>query len=453
MTIARDLARRWRDAPMLPDEVAHAAKMHLLDSIGVGLAASRQEIGKPYRRFADTIASGGPASIFGTRTGAAAADAALVNGGLIHSLEFDDTHTASIAHGSSVMTACALAAGEAHGASGADLIRAYVLGWEALIRMGAAAPGAFQARGFQLSSVGGALASALVAAALARLDEDETVAAIGIALSQASGVFEFLSNGSTVKSLHSGWAAHAGILAANLARAGLTGPETSFEGRFGLFRSFAGEPEAADRFAGELSTFGRRWRLTEAAYKFYPCCHYIHPFIEAARLLQDRGVTAEDVEALVLDVPEGAGGIICEPWEAKLAVESGHAMRWSLPLVFATQMLHGQVDLDTFERLPDERVKQLAARITWRPLQNATFPQRFEAAAECRLHSGGVRAVRVDDAYGNISRPPRHDDVMRKFRANASRAMPADVADALATAIMALDKADDLTGLGRSLRC
>ena len=101
------------------------------------------------------------------------------------------------------------------------------------------------------------------------------------------GVFEFLSNGSTVKSLHPGWAAHSGIMAANLARAGLTGPETSFEGRFGLFRAFAGEGEAADRFARELTTFGRRWCLMEAAYKFYPCCHYIHPFIEAGRLLQD----------------------------------------------------------------------------------------------------------------------------------------------------------------------
>ena len=452
MTIARELVRKWRQAPVLPGDVVDAAKLHLLDSIGVGLAASRQHVGEPYRRFSAEIANSGPASVFGASGGASAADAAIVNGGLIHSLEFDDTHTASIAHGSSVMTACALAAAEAAGASGADVLQAYVLGWEALIRVGAAAPGSFQARGFQVSSVGGALDSALVAGDLMRLDEDRLVAAIGIALSQASGVFEFLSNGSTVKSLHPGWAAHSGIMAANLARAGLTGPETSLEGRFGLFRAFAGEGEAADRFARELATFGQRWCLMEAAYKFYPCCHYIHPFIEAGRLLQDSGVTAQDVESVVLHVPEGASGIICEPWSTKLAAESGHAMRWSLPLVFASQMVHGQVDLATFDRLPNERVQSFATRTAWRPLQGAVFPQRFEAEAECRLASGEIRRVRVDDALGNTSRPPSQDAVLTKFRANASLAMPGDGVGALAAHIMALDKADDLAELGQLLR-
>ena len=442
MTVARQLVRRWREVPALPDPVVQVAKMHLLDSIGVGLAASRQQSGEPYRRLSED-ASGGPASIFGARSGATAADAAMINGGLIHSLEFDDTHTASIAHGSSVMTACALAAGETAGASGADLIRAYVLGWEALIRIGAAAPGSFQACGFQVTSVGGALVSALVAADLARLDEDRLVAAVGIALSQASGVFEFLSNGSTVKSLHSGWAAHSGIMAANLARAGLTGPETSFEGRFGLFRSFANDAGAAARFTKELATFGQQWHLMDAAYKFYPCCHYLHPFIEAGRKLQELGVSAGDVESLMLHVPPGASGIICEPWESKLTVGSGHAMRWSLPLVFASQMVHGDVNLDTFNHLPDGDVAELATRIAWQPMQDAAFPQRFEAAAECRLRSGVAHSVRVDDAYGNTGRPPAQEEIMRKFRANASLAIPVDTADALATEIMAIDRASE----------
>jgi 2-methylcitrate dehydratase PrpD len=452
MTVARDLVCRWRQAAALPGDVVHVAKMHLLDSIGVGLAASRHQVGEPYRCFANQIANGGAASIFGASTGAAAADAALINGGLIHSLEFDDTHTASIAHGSSVMTACALAAAEASGASGSDLLRAYVLGWEALIRIGAAAPGSFQARGFQVSSVGGALVSALAAGELIHLDESRAVAAIGIALSQASGVFEFLSNGSTVKSMHPGWAAHSGIMAASLARAGLTGPETSFEGRFGLFRTFADDAHAADRFAHELATFGRQWRLMEAAYKFYPCCHYIHPFIEAGRLLQNGGATEQNVASIVLRVPEGASGIICEPWDTKLAAESGHAMRWSLPLVFASQMVHGQVDLATFDSLPNERVRQFASRIAWRPLQGAAFPQRFEAEAECRLANGDVRSVRVDDAFGNTSRPPDQEAILRKFRANASLAMIGDAAGALAVHVMALDNANDLAELGRLLR-
>jgi 2-methylcitrate dehydratase PrpD len=453
MSIARQLARSWRAAPVLPEAVARVAKMHLLDSVGVGLAASRQPAGEAYRRFSIDLSHEGPSSVFGARTGAAADDAALINGGLIHSLEYDDTHTGSIAHGSSVMTACALAVAQSIGASGSDLLGAYVLGWETLIRIGRAAPGGFQASGFQVTSVGGALVSALIAAYLGRLDDDRMVAAQGIALSQASGVFEFLSNGSTVKSLHPGWAAHSGIMAANLAKAGLTGPETSFEGRFGLYRSFARDGDAAARFASDIGSLGQQWRIMEAAFKFHPCCHYIHPFIEAADRLRILGVTGEEVEALVLHVPEGASGIICEPWEDKLTAASGHAMRWSLPLVFASKMVHGEVTLDTFNRLPDSAVVDLARRISWQPMRNARFPKRFEAEVDCRQRSGAVQHVRIDDAYGNAGRPAAYEEVLKKFRTNASRTIAADQGDALAAEIMAIDKSNSLVPLGQLLRC
>src|SRR5438445_11610685 len=107
------------------------------------------------------------------------------------------------------------------------------------------------------NSCTGALASAHLAAELMDLDEDRTVAAIGIALSQASGVMEFLTNGSSVKSLHPGWAAHGGVIAATLARAGMTGPETSLDGKHGLFRQFTGDESAAGRFRALIGDLGR----------------------------------------------------------------------------------------------------------------------------------------------------------------------------------------------------
>ena len=212
VTLARELVRAARAASgnPLPDEVVLAARLHLVDAIGVGLASAGSPIGAAYRAYAADVAKGGPATVFGQATGASAADAALVNGGLIHSLEFDDTHTASIAHGSAVLAAAALAVAETQNASGAALLGAYARGWEVLIRFGLAAPNGFHAKGFMSTSVTGTLASALLAAELMGLDEDRSVAAIGIALSQASGVMEFLTNGSSVKSLHPGWAAHGG---------------------------------------------------------------------------------------------------------------------------------------------------------------------------------------------------------------------------------------------------
>ena len=436
----------------LPEEVSQAARLHFMDALGVGLAAAGSPVGTPYRIFSKGNSDRGPATILGRSHGASAADAALVNGGLMHSLEFDDTHTGSIMHGSSVVAAAALAAGEAAGASGAGVLGAYVRGWEALARFGLAAPGRFHAQGFQATSVAGTLAAALVAAELHGLDEDLSVAALGIALSQSSGVMEFLSNGSSVKSLHSGWAAHGGVLAALLASASMTGPQTSLEGRWGLFRQFAGDDGAAQRMRGLIGSLGEKWHLPEAAFKFFPCCHYLHPFIEAAGILAARGLRAAEVKSIVCEVPAGAAPVICEPWERALAPPTGHAARWSLPVVVAARLVEGKVDLATFERQAAPAVSELARRIRWVPLENARFPERFEAVIRCETVSGASQAVRIDDVDGNHTRPPSAQRVREKFSANAARALAPGAVEALAQAAERLSSAPDLDALTRALR-
>jgi 2-methylcitrate dehydratase PrpD len=454
MTLARKLVAALRAASQAPlgEDVASAARLHLLDACGVGLAAAGSPVGAAYRGLAEELAKGGAATVFGHAAGAAPADAALLNGGLIHSLEFDDTHTASIAHGSAVIAATALAVGEARRASGATLLGAFARGWEVLIRFGLASPTGFPSRGFQNTSVAGTLAAALVAAELLGLTEDQSVAALGISLSQASGVFEFLTNGSSVKSLHPGWAAHGGVIAALLARSGMTGPETSLEGRFGLFRQFAGDEAAPERFRALIGDIGRRWHLPDAAYKFHPCCHYLHPFIEAAGVLAQRGVGAEDAARILCRVPAGEAPIICDPWERKQAPETGHAARWSLPIAVATRLVEGKVDLATFESPAGAAVRELAGRIRWEPLPDARFPERFEAEIVCETKAGRTETVRIDDVYGNRTRPPGAEPILAKFRANAARSLPAAAIASVERAVEDLAAAPDLGALSRALR-
>src|SRR5688572_9472426 len=453
MTLARELVRAARGASStpLPEDVATAARLHLLDAIGVGLAAAGSPIGAAYRGFAAEVVKGGPATVFGQSSGAGAADAALINGGLIHSLEFDDTHTASIAHGSAVLAAGALAVAEAQNAGGEALLGAYARGWEVLIRFGLAAPNGFHAKGFMSTSVTGALAAALLAAELMRLDEERTLAALGIALSQSSGVMEFLTNGSSVKSLHPGWAAHGGVVASMLARTGMTGPETSLDGKHGLFRQFTGDEAAAGRFRALIGGLGREWHLPKAAYKFYPCCHYLHPFIEAAGQLAERGVRANDVERMVCRVPQGEAAVICEPWETKQAPATGHAARWSLPIAVAARLVEGKVDLATFETTASGAVREFARRVAWEPLPGACFPERFEAELVCTTKNGN-QSVRIDDVFGNHTRPPGAEAVLAKFRANAARSLKRDAITALERAAQNLGAARELTALSAALR-
>ena len=300
--------------------------------------------------------------------------------------------------------------------------------------------------------MGGTLAAALIGADLGGLDESQTVAAIGIALSQSSGVFEFLSNGSSVKSIHPGWAAHSGLLAAQFARAGMTGPETAIEGKFGLFATFAGDATAAERLGGLLGDFGTRWHLLDAAFKFHPCCHYIHPFIEATGLLADQGVTAGNLTRLICRVPQGAAVIICEPWAAKQSPASPHAARWSLPMAVAARLAEGRVTLATFETPFPEQTRNLATRIEWEPLQNARFPSRFEAELTAELDDGRVLTMRVDDVYGNASRPASEADIRQKFRANAALALDDAAIASLEQSVADLDTAASLAAISAALR-
>lgn len=453
MTPVRAMIAKLRNADnaSIPADIMACAKMHFADAVGVGLAASSSDIGAPYLGLLEANQRGA-ASVFNANVGLSPVDAALINGGLIHSLEFDDTHTASIVHGSAVIAPAALAMGESAGASGREMLGAFVRGWEVLIRLGLAAAGKYQANGFQVTPVGGTLASALVAADLMKLDDDRTIAAIGIALSQASGVFEFLSNGSSVKSLHPGWAAHSGITAARLAASGMTGPETALEGRFGLFRTFARDESAAERFSALIETIGRRWYLSDAAFKLFPCCHYIHPFLEAIDMLSIAGVTQDKIEKVICRVPAGAATIVCDPWDIKLNPLTPHAARWSLPIVMAEYWIEGSVTLGTFERPSSVRVHDLAKRMSWESLQVAQFPEKFGAEVVCYLKGGETQTVRIDDVYANASRPAKPEQIRAKFRSNAACAFEDDAVDRLETMLNHLEGAPHLGALTAVLR-
>lgn len=453
MTPARRIARfatglRLADVPA---PVVAAAKLHFLDALGVGLAASTVPLSAGWSEAARRIGGGGPATVLGRREGSSATAAALANGSLVHSLEYDDTHIRSVVHGGAVAAPAALAVAEESGAGGDRLLAGYIAAWEVMIRLGLAAPGAYQANGFQISAVGGALGAAAAAAAVAGLTEDRAVAAMGIAGSQASGLLEFLSDGSTVKALHPGWAAHTGIAAAALAETGMTGPETVLEGRFGFLAAFARDRDAAGRLDGLLEDFGRVWLLPEAAFKLFPCCHYIHPFLEAMAALIREGVGAENLASLTCRVPPPMAPLICEPWERRQSPASGYDGKWGLAYCLAALMVTGRVDVETFARPPDPAIVEVARRIGWEPLEPHGFPDRFEAVLEARASDGGQRRAEVAQVRGGPGRELGEAEVLAKFRANAVRALPAEAVQRIEGVVLALDAGGSVASLTAAL--
>lgn len=405
----------------VPVAVRHLARMHLADALGVGLGGA---VVPAHRRLLTQLrsegGSQGAATVLGFSGGLPAPMAAMLNGMSIHSLEYDDTHMASIVHGSAVIVPTALAAAEAQGLSLDEMVRLVVAGWEVLVRIGEASPGGFQRRGFQVTSVGGVVVAALLGAVARGAGRAETAAAMGIAGSQAGGVFEFLSNGSNVKALHPGWAAHAGLWAAACARGGMTGPATVLEGRFGLFNAYADDAAAGARLALGVQDLGSKWMLADAAFKFFPCCHYIHPFLECAQLLLPRVPSPADIASVHCRVAPGAATVICEPWEAKLQPASGNEAKYSLPYCIARILLGRPVDIATMTAEGvDADALALAARIHWAPRAESGFPQRFDADLRIELADGTRLHQDVDQVFGSPQRPAGEDAVRAKFEVNA----------------------------------
>lgn len=422
----------------IPQDVAQLARLHTLDALGVGVAASA---GTVQRRMADSLlrfnAQAGGCTVLGSPAQANGASAALLNGSFIHALEYDDTHMASIVHGSAVLVPAALAAAEQNQLTLGELVRLVTIGWEVLVRVGLAAPGAFQRRGFQVSSVGGALVSALIGGSAAGATREELVSAQGIAGSQASGIFEFLSEGATVKALHPGWAAHAGVIAAQLAAAGMTGPSTVYEGRFGLYNTYTDDQGAGAALRHEVASLGQLWTLRDAAFKLFPCCHYIHPFLECVQQLASQQGSLKDMASIECRVPPGAAAIICEPWERKQTPAIPNEAKYSLPYCMALAFLGIPITPEHFlaEKVSAEAVA-FAQEISWTPMLDADFPKKFEAEICINFRDGKKIRARIDQVKGSVERPASIDDIKAKFVGNTKTIYAPDVQQRVITLLL-----------------
>ncbi len=444
-TLASFCARLSFDA--IPERAVHAAKRHVLDTLGVALAAASNGVAHPIVDAVRAWAGAREASVLGHDFGAPAPHAALANGTLAHALDFDDTHVESVVHPSAFVVPAAFAVAEESGSDGKTLLTASVAGYEVATRIGAAAPGRFHARGLHTTGVAGPFGAAAVAGVVWGLTEAQIAHAFGIAGSQSSGLFAYLADGSETKRFHAGWAAQGGIVAADLARRGFTGPRTIFEGPHGLFDALlAGEKHDAPRLVRGL---GDEWETTRIAIKPYPACHFVHAFMDAAAGL---GVRAGDVEEITCAIAPPAVGIVCEPRAGRLQPQTMYAAQFSLPFAVASAIVGGREGFDLFgdDARSDKRVLALAQRVRHVADDTLPFPKTYGGRITIMLRDGRVREADELVNRGHPDRPLTDDEVAAKFAANARRRLDsgavAKVVDTVRR-LEELDSVDELAGL------
>jgi len=426
----------------VPDEVVEAAKLHVLDVIGCGLAAHGLGIAGEGRATMSELGGEAEAAVIGLDARLPAPNAAFANAMLCHGLDFDDTHSDSVSHVSTVVVPAAAALAEACGASGRELLTAIIAGNETVTRIGMAAPGAFHQRGFHPTAICGIFGATAAAARLGELAAAGATSALGMAGSMASGLFAYLDDGTATKPIHPAWAAHGALLATRLAAHGAEGPPGVLEGRFGVFHAFVDtridlEPQLAD--------LGSRWETPRIAYKAFPACHFIHGSLGATATLCE-GLDPNVIEDVVVTVPEPGVSLVLEPAESKVAPRSDYEGKFSLQFSTAAMLVHGRVGLTTYtpEVLSDARVLELARKVRYETKEYPSYPAAFPGGVRIRMRDGRSLEADFPHQLGAPENPMSAEQVREKFRENAELALASSARAELEARVLGLDEQEDL---------
>jgi 2-methylcitrate dehydratase PrpD len=400
----------------LPPKTRDTIKLLLLDVAGLCVAARRTDY---VAAALASAASSGKATAIGHERALGPYDAALVNGTAAHGEDYDDTFEGGPIHAGAVIVPAVLAIAEHRGLDGAAVVRGVAAGVEVMCRMSLVAPQATHKAGFHPTAVFGAPAAAVAVSAALGLDAARIANALATAGSLASGIIEYLADGSWTKRLHAGAAAQAGIRAALLAEAGFVGPKTVLEGEHGFYKAFA--PSRPPEFERLLDGLGRRWVVETIAFKPYACGTMTQPFIDCAIELARSGVAADDIARIECEVGEGTVHRLWEPLAAKQQVPNGYAGKFSTPYCIAVGFLDGRAGLGQFtdERVEDEAVRRLAGKVSYIVDPKDPYPRRFTGHIRATLKDGSVREVRRANMRGGSHDPLSANEVLAKFRDNA----------------------------------
>ncbi|MGI9605538.1 MAG: MmgE/PrpD family protein [Acidimicrobiales bacterium] len=417
----------------VPSEVLAGMPARIIDIIGIGVRASTLDTSRAVVGYAVDQGTAPQATAIGAPGRLSAAEAAFVNGVLAHSLDYDDTHLPPILHPSASVVPAAVAIAEWTDASGPALLDAVAVGLEVAVRLGM---GGFDAdarqsiyfeRGQHATSICGAIGSAAAAARLLGGPSAKVQDAMGIACSMASGIIEANRAGGTVKRLHCGWAARAGVTAAQLAMRGITGPPTAIEGRFGLFQAYLGDEGDIE---ATLADLGDHWEAAGIFYKPYPANHFTHAGIDAAIALREGGLSPDHVARATLAVAPPTVRTIGDPIENKRLPETGYQAQFSGPYTVVAGLLGGGglgLGLDDFSDplALDPGRRELMARVdvVGDPSFLEVYPYQFPGRLTVDTTDGHTLVNEVLTNRGGSDRPLSTDELAQKFTDNVQGLM------------------------------
>ncbi|MCH9669863.1 MAG: MmgE/PrpD family protein [Gammaproteobacteria bacterium] len=456
-SLARQYAEFVSDLDLnhIPSSVRIRAKHLMLDSIGIAFASGTFEFARTAEAGITAMAEPGSATVIGRSGQIPFRDAALLNGILVHGLDYDDTHVPGVIHATASVLPTVLALGERLGSSGREILLAYIIGAELGARIASVPQGGFHKLGFHPTGLIGAFGSVLAAARLLRLSPEQTTMAQGIVLSMAAGSMEFLDEGAWTKRMHPGWAAHSAINAAYLAKHGFVGPTKPYEGRFGLYATHVA-PGSDCNFDLATSELGAAWEISKIAVKPFPACHFVHACADAALILAaDHDLQAQDIASVRALVPEQVIPTVCEPVENKLRPVSDYDAKFSLQFAVGASIVRRQFGLAELEpdALADRDVLAVAAKVTHEVDPDSPFPQAYSGELVIETTDGRTLRHREHINRGADERPLSNAEISKKYEENALIAISPDQMVRVRDSMLDIESLADITHFTETLRC
>jgi 2-methylcitrate dehydratase len=434
----------------IPRAAAHEAKRFLLDSVGCALAALDHEDMQQAYRYVQTLGGTPQATIIGYGTRTNIADAALMNALLIRAMDYNDIYwKQDPSHPSDIIPA-ALGPAEWKGRSGEELLVGILIAYELEMRLCLAAQPGVREVGWHHASLT-QFASPFVAGRMLGLTEDQLVAACGI-----SGSSHFTLGGvvaghlTNMKNTADPMATEAGVRAALLASTGYSGPVELFEGKEGVFHVVGNVRWDAGAMTDGL---GERFLIAECGYKAFPTEALTHqPITALLEVMTEAKIDSRSIAEIVVRTTTRGADILSDPskYDPKTKETADH----SLPYCIAVAAAKGNVLPSDFEDKalsdPDVRALLKKIRVVADPEIDALFPKVKRAVVTVTTLDGGTHTRQEDFAKGSPERPLSDEDVVDKFRANASHAMSAKALDRLADITFRLEK---LATTGEYVKC
>lgn len=399
----------------IPKSTIHMAKRCLLDTLGVACKGISYPNMPPLQNIINPLNTHGSTAI-GFSDKVDPSDAALYNGTAAHSVELDDTFREGSIHLGVVVIPVALAVGQETNASGVELLKSIIIGYEVMGRVAMSSKGTLFNRGFHPTSVCGVYGAAATAAYLYNLTETETNMALGIAGNQSFGLMAYKSNGAWTKRLNPGWAGKIGIMASKLAAAGYIGSDNIIEGRFGFLQAYC------ESFDSEIlqTEIINDYLIDKVGFKPYSSCRFTHTPIDALfEIIKNNNVDINQIKKINVYTHKTAIEATMKPLERKYRPQNTVDAQFSIPFCLGLALKYKSVlpDMFTENMLGDPDVLSIADKVEG--FEDKSYTQSFPKEFACRVvvkTSEAVYEHEMKNPKGDPENPLKDSDLITKFK-------------------------------------